>query len=184
LVGDLYLLRERRTVENELLLLGAAIEALFGTVGVERIESQLRLLGSPGQAPLPFPEHLTAHPRNFMTFDMTLVPGLRPGRSASKALIDNWGLNRDEDAAQVIAQAVDGAAVDCTIIKTELLDALRADAERYRAIVNRCTVVVPPEWMPMTSEGILPCRSLIGDEIDAAIDKARSAISALPESSG
>ena len=105
LVGDLYLLRGRRTVENELLLLGAAVQDLFGTMGVERIESQLMMLGSPARAPLPFAEHLTAHPRNFMTFDMALVAGLKPARSASKALIDNWSSNREEDAAQVIAQA-------------------------------------------------------------------------------
>jgi ribosomal protein S18 acetylase RimI-like enzyme len=105
LVGDLYLLRGRRTVENEHLLLGAAIEDLFSTTGVERIESQLMMLGSPGRAPLPCADRLTAHPRVYMTLDAALVPGLKPARSASKALIDNWSSNRDEDAAQVIAQA-------------------------------------------------------------------------------
>ena len=116
LVGDLYLLRGHRTVENELLLLGAAVEDLFDTIGVKRIESQLMMLGSPGRAALPLPEQLTAHTRNFMTLDLALVPGLRPARSAAKALIDNWSANRDEDAAQVIAQAyeqhVDGDVND------------------------------------------------------------------------
>ena len=97
LVGDLYLLRGHRTVENELLLLGAAVEDLFDTIGVKRIESQLMMLGSPGRAALPLPEQLTAHTRNFMTLDLALVPGLRPARSAAKALIDNWSANRDED---------------------------------------------------------------------------------------
>jgi ribosomal protein S18 acetylase RimI-like enzyme len=105
LVGDLYLLRGRRTAENELLLLRAATEDLFGTLGVERIESQLMMLSAPGSYPLPFAEHLTAHRRIFMTFDMALLAGLRPGRSASKALIDNWSSDRTVDAAQVIAQA-------------------------------------------------------------------------------
>ena len=107
LVGDLYVLRGRRTAENELLLLGAATGDLFGTLGVERIESQLMMLRSPASSPLPFADCVSAHQRNFMTFDMALLPGLKPGRSASKALIDNWSLDRVADAAQVIAQAYD-----------------------------------------------------------------------------
>jgi ribosomal protein S18 acetylase RimI-like enzyme len=92
---------------RELLLLDASVKALFGTRGVERIESQLMMLPPHGGSSLPFAEYLTAHRRIFMTFDMALVPGLRPGRAASKALIDNWSSDRAEDAAQVIAQAYD-----------------------------------------------------------------------------
>jgi ribosomal protein S18 acetylase RimI-like enzyme len=143
LVGDLYLLRGRRTVENELLLLGAAVEGLFGTMGVERVESQLMLLGSPGSAPLPFAERLTAHPRNFMTLDLALVPGLRPARSASRALIDNWSSNRDEDAAQVIAQAY------AQHIDSDVNDQYRSAAGARRFIHNivqypGCGTFYPP----------------------------------------
>ncbi len=143
LVGDLYLLRGRRTVENELLLLGAAIEGLFGTLGVERIESQLMMLCSPGRALLPFAEQLTAHRRNFMTLDMALMPGLRPGRSASKVLIDNWSSNRDEDAAQVIAQAYEQH------IDSDVNDQYRSVAGARRFINNivqypGCGAFYPP----------------------------------------
>jgi ribosomal protein S18 acetylase RimI-like enzyme len=143
LVGDLYLLRERRTAENELLLLGAAVRDLFGTMGVERIESQLMMLGSLARTPLPFAERLTAHPRNFMTFDMALVAGLKPARSASKALIDNWSSNREEDAAQVIAQAYERA------IDSEVNDQYRSAAGARRFIDNivqypGCGTFYPP----------------------------------------
>jgi ribosomal protein S18 acetylase RimI-like enzyme len=143
LIGDLYLLRGRRTVENELLLLGAAVEDLFNTVGVERIESQLMMLCSPGRALLPFAGRLSVHPRVFMTIDMALASGLKPGRSASKALIDTWRSSRDEDAAQVIAQAYERH------IDSDVNDQYRS-ASGARRFVNNivqypgCGVFYPP----------------------------------------
>lgn len=143
LVGDLYLLRESSTVKNELLLLGAAVKDLFGTRGVERIESQLMMLLPPDGSPLPFSEYLTAHRRIFMTFDMALVPGLRPGRSASRALIDNWSLDRVEDAAHVISQAYDRH------IDSEVNDQYRSAGGARRFINNivqypGCGTFYPP----------------------------------------
>jgi Acetyltransferases len=143
LVGDLYLLRESRTVKNELLLLGAAVKDLFGTRGVERIESQLMMLLPPDGSPLPFSEYFTAHRRIFMTFDMALVPGQRPGRSASRALIDNWSLDRVEDAAHVIAQAYDRH------IDSEVNDQYRSAGGARRFINNivqypGCGTFYPP----------------------------------------
>src|ERR1700722_18197528 len=47
LIGDLYVMREHRTVEMEDVLLRAVLDAIWRSPGVRRVESQLMMLSSP-----------------------------------------------------------------------------------------------------------------------------------------
>jgi ribosomal protein S18 acetylase RimI-like enzyme len=108
LIGDLYLSGQHQSEENEVRLLGAALEELFTTWGVERVESQLMMLRSPRRLPLPFAERLEIHPREFMALPMSRAAALKPGPAAREALIETWSPRRHDEAAQVIAQAYTG----------------------------------------------------------------------------
>src|SRR6202035_3530646 len=66
LIGDLYVMREFVSVENEELLLGTVVEALIKTPFVQRIESQLMMLRTARQMTLPRRPNLRGHVRNFM----------------------------------------------------------------------------------------------------------------------
>ena len=108
LIGDLYLLESHRSLENEVLLLAAALADLFRTMSVKRVESQLMLLRSSAPRFLPINDILRVHPRHYMMIDSTRALALKPGRAAHKALIENWSARRQDEAAHVIAAAYHG----------------------------------------------------------------------------
>ncbi len=58
LIGDLYVAEDHRTTENEARLLAASLDEMFRSRGLRRVESQLMMLRSPDQYPLPHPEFL------------------------------------------------------------------------------------------------------------------------------
>src|SRR5438270_9564518 len=53
LIGDLYVLKEFATVENESLLLNSVLDTILRTPLVKRIESQLMMLRTAARIPLP-----------------------------------------------------------------------------------------------------------------------------------
>ena len=106
LIGDLYVRRARQSIENENLLLTTMLEELFRTPYIRRVESQLMLLQSPLDRPAPMPEVRESFRRHFMEIDLEQAAGLpeRPG-----ALVyTNWDERRQEEAAQLIAEAYRG----------------------------------------------------------------------------
>jgi ribosomal protein S18 acetylase RimI-like enzyme len=108
LIGDLYIRAPYRTPANETLLMSAALDELFGRMGVTRIEAQLMMLGAWPGLPLPRREWLRIYPRHFMAIPLDGVAGMRPGRAARQALIEGWDARRTDEAAQVIALAYRG----------------------------------------------------------------------------
>lgn len=107
LIGDLYVRRAYRTVENENLLLGAIVEALLRMPQVSRIESQLMMLESPLARPLPMQHRVRVFHRHFM--EARLQPGLAlRERDLPGIRIQPWEDRRQEDSAQVIADAYQG----------------------------------------------------------------------------
>jgi ribosomal protein S18 acetylase RimI-like enzyme len=108
LIGDLYLMEENHTIENENRLLAAVLENLTRTPYLERVESQLMMLRPVVGRPLPGSEFLTIHQRNFMVIDASRVVGLRPGAARSRVLLEKWREQRHEAAAQLIAAAYRG----------------------------------------------------------------------------
>jgi ribosomal protein S18 acetylase RimI-like enzyme len=105
LIGDLYIREDRRTAAEEVRLLQAVLAELLAALHVERVESQLMLLGWHARQALPFAELVQVYARNFMAIEADRIPGLNPGRAARKVLIENWSAGRQEEAAHVIAQA-------------------------------------------------------------------------------
>jgi len=108
LIGDLYVLRQFASVENEHLLLEAALEALVTTPFVHRVECQLMILGSCFDRQLPRPSVARRHRRVFMTLDLARVAALPPGRAADLVRIEEWSERVQEDAAAVIARSYEG----------------------------------------------------------------------------
>ncbi|MBX9603767.1 MAG: GNAT family N-acetyltransferase [Bryobacteraceae bacterium] len=107
LIGDLYVRRAYRTVENENLLLSAIVEALLRLPQVSRIESQLMMLESPLARPLPMQHRARVFHRHFM--EARLQPGLvLPERELPDLRIQPWEDRRQEDSAEVIADAYQG----------------------------------------------------------------------------
>jgi ribosomal protein S18 acetylase RimI-like enzyme len=107
LVGDLYLRNEFAGVRNENLLLGAVLASLRHNPQIRRVESQLMMLRQAPDRPFPMPAHAQAHAREFMVMDLggagTLAPAAVP-----VIAFEPWSDRRQEDAAQLIAEAYAG----------------------------------------------------------------------------
>lgn len=130
LVGDLYVLEEYRTVENENRLLGAVVDNLMRTPRVRRIESQLMLLELPFARPLPRREFLSIHTRNYMAIETSRLAALKPGPAANKIALEKWSEHRREEAAEVIAMAYEGH------IDSAINDQYRSAAGARRFLTN------------------------------------------------
>ena len=70
LMGDLYVMREHRTIERENLLLSSALHSIVAHPHVTRIESQLMMLEFSSSRAVPGAAHLSAFDRNFMRIDL------------------------------------------------------------------------------------------------------------------
>jgi ribosomal protein S18 acetylase RimI-like enzyme len=114
LIGDLFLLREFSSVENEDLLLGAVLQALLNTPYMLRVEAQLLMMHGPFERPMPFSRYLRVHPRNFMIADLQDTAGLPEGIATRTHSFERWQESRQDDAARLIARAYEGH-VDGTI---------------------------------------------------------------------
>jgi len=108
LVGDLFVMRAHRSVQNENLLLEASLEALASMPQVHRVEAQLMLLSAPFARHMPRVETLRVHERNFMAVDLTAPLRLIPGPAADGLRIVEWSRGVEDDAARLIAAAYEG----------------------------------------------------------------------------
>jgi len=107
LLGDLYVMREHRTVERENLLLSSALHSIVSHPQVTRIESQLMMLEFSSSRAVPAAGHLSAFDRNFMRLDLRRA-ALAEGRLRRAITIDRWTDQHQEPAAQLIATAYQG----------------------------------------------------------------------------
>lgn len=107
LIGDLYMLREHRTVLNENVLLQAALDAIWLTPGVRRVEAQLMMLSSPLDRAIPYQNRSQCHPRYFMEAPLGPAVHLPPKRQPGIS-IARWAPSRHDDTARLIANAYQG----------------------------------------------------------------------------
>jgi ribosomal protein S18 acetylase RimI-like enzyme len=114
LIGDLFLVREYATVDNEDLLLAAVLQALLNTPYMLRVEAQILMMHGPFERAMPFSRYLHVHPRNFMIADLSDVAKLPPGRANQTHSFEPWQESRQDEAAKLIARAYEGH-VDGTI---------------------------------------------------------------------
>jgi ribosomal protein S18 acetylase RimI-like enzyme len=130
LVGDLYVRRIHRTVENENRLLMAVLEGLVTGSQVRRIESQLMMIVPDASRPIPASDFLSTYERNFMLLDFDATP-LLPDRPARHRIhVEGWSDHHQEGAAELIAASYAGH------IDSRINDQYRSIAGARRFLYN------------------------------------------------
>jgi ribosomal protein S18 acetylase RimI-like enzyme len=107
LMGDLYVMREQRTIERENLLLASALHSIVAQPHVTRIESQLMMLEFSTSRTVPGATHLISFDRNFMRIDLRRAV-LPEGRLRRAVSIDRWTDQQEDATAHLIAAAYQG----------------------------------------------------------------------------
>jgi len=107
LMGDLYVMREHRSIERENLLLDAALRATLMHPQIVRVESQLMMLEFASTRPVPYSPYLSTFDRNFMRIDLRRA-ALSEGRIGVPVYIDHWTDQHQESTAQLIAASYNG----------------------------------------------------------------------------
>ncbi|HUK90695.1 MAG TPA: GNAT family N-acetyltransferase [Blastocatellia bacterium] len=130
LIGDLYVMQEFGTLENETALLAAIVERLIGTPFVKRIESQLMMLRSGPALPVPQRRYMHSYIRNFMEIDPLTPDRLSPHSTTPAVIIDGWTERRQDEAGVLIADAYRGH------IDSEINDQYRSPAGARRFLLN------------------------------------------------
>jgi ribosomal protein S18 acetylase RimI-like enzyme len=130
LIGDLYVMEEFATLENESILLTAILDNLLKTPFVQRVESQLMMLRNGARMAMPHRRHLRAHTRNFMELSLDGVDRLPAGKASSHIVIDSWTERKQDEAASLIAGAYQGH------VDSEINDQYRSPAGARRFLLN------------------------------------------------
>lgn len=107
LIGDLFVVREHRSIANENALLRAVLDAMWRTPGVRRVESQLMMVSSPLERSMPQPNWFRCYPRLFMEADLASAVKLPERKPATIAILP-WNEQRQDDTARLIGQAYQG----------------------------------------------------------------------------
>ena len=157
LICDLYVMEQFRSAENENRLLAAVLEALFETPYLRRVESQLMLLSPMDQRLLPSARYLRTFERQFMTFDLSRLPSLKPKAPRSSVVFDQWTERRQDDTAQAIAAAYRGH------IDSQINDQYRSPGGARRFLHNiihypGCgSFFAPASWVAIQRSTGCPC---------------------------
>lgn len=127
LIGDFYVRETLRTNENEYRLMEAVLDSMWKTP-VRRVESQLMMLGSYGNRPMPFPRWFRQYPRQFL--EAPLSQGGGDSREPFKVSIAPWSNQLAEDAARLIASSYQGH------VDAQINDQYRSPSGALRFLVN------------------------------------------------
>jgi len=107
LMGDLYVMRENRSIGSENLLLAASLQSIVSHPQITRIESQLMMLEFASSRAVPGAANLSTFDRNFMRIDLRRA-GLPEGRLRRAISIDRWTDQHQDASAHLIAEAYRG----------------------------------------------------------------------------
>jgi len=107
LLGDLYILRTMRTQEREDLILRSALDEIFSTPHVTRIEGQLLMLSYAPDRVLPRAGETRQFCRNLMRADLKKAD-LGEGNVRRPFYMENWPDRYSDAAAALIAEAYAG----------------------------------------------------------------------------
>jgi ribosomal protein S18 acetylase RimI-like enzyme len=129
LIGDLYVRNAFRSIERENQLLEWALAAIIASPAVARVESQLMMLESAPDRPVPYPEYVNAYARNFMRIDLRHSP-LSPGHVRLPMYVEKWSDHYQDSAAQLIAAAYAGH------VDSRINDQYRSPAGARRFLYN------------------------------------------------
>ncbi len=104
LIGDLYVSARERTPEREAALIEAALDAMWSTPGVRRVESQLLMFGRAEGRSLPYAAWSSSYPRWFMRLRTSGVAEL-PARDVQGVEIIPWLEAYTDDSARLVTRA-------------------------------------------------------------------------------
>jgi ribosomal protein S18 acetylase RimI-like enzyme len=107
LIGDLFVMERYRTWDREDRLLTAEIDALRLEERVKRVESQLMMLSSPLDRPLPYPHLVNVFDRTFMV-RVAGTPALQASPHEGRVLLEAWRDERAPEVAELIGHAYHG----------------------------------------------------------------------------
>jgi ribosomal protein S18 acetylase RimI-like enzyme len=130
LIGDLYVMKDFVTPENEAVLLEAVVDRLIATAFVKRIESQLMMLRNGPAIRLPQRQYVRGYLRNFMEVDLAQAAQLPERKIPQSVLIDGWTERKQDDAAGLIVSAYQGH------IDSQINDQYRSPAGARRFLLN------------------------------------------------
>ena len=130
LIGDLYVLKDYLSVENEERLLNAVVDGLMKTPLIRRIESQLMMLRTGPAIALPQSKYVRMFVRNFMEIEGDMARRLPEKRPSQPVLFDSWSERKQDEAATLIASAYQGH------IDSEINDQYRSPAGARRFLMN------------------------------------------------
>ena len=130
LIGDLYVMKEFATPDNEERLFTTVVDSLVKSSSVRRIESQLMMLRNGAVMNLPQRRYLRVHGRNFMQLELSRATKLPEARPARPVWIEGWTERRQDDAAALIVSAYQGH------IDSQINDQYRSPAGARRFLLN------------------------------------------------
>src|SRR5581483_120224 len=130
LIGDLYVMKNYLSPENEELLLAAVVQGLMKTPLIRRIESQLMMLRSGARVRLPEPKYLRTFLRNFMEIERATAARLPQRPPAQPVWFDGWSERKQDEAATLIASAYQGH------IDSDINDQYRSPEGARRFLMN------------------------------------------------
>ncbi len=169
LLGDVYVMAKSRTPERENALLEAALEALWRSPGMERIEAQLLLFGtargnSPSPRQMPYSSSLHVYPRLYLEIPVDAASRLAI-RDTPGVTITPWTEARQDDSVRLVAAAYRGH------IDSDINDQYRSPAGARRFLSNiiqypGCgTFFAPASYMALSERNLcgISLASLVGE---------------------
>jgi ribosomal protein S18 acetylase RimI-like enzyme len=130
LIGDLYVMKDYLSVENEERLLRAVVQGLMKTPLIKRIESQLMMLRTGPKIALPEPKYVRTFVRNFMEIEGEAAARLPEGHPSQPVWFESWSERKQDEAATLIAAAYQGH------IDSEINDQYRSPGGARRFLMN------------------------------------------------
>lgn len=157
LIGDLYVLKQHRNWDSEDVLFRAALQAMWQTPGVNRIESQLLMLSDSAKRRVPYSNWFQSFPRLFLEVPSTAP---LPARQLSTSIkIIPWTEPWQEATGRLIAGAYQHH------IDSRINDQYRSATGARRFLTNivqypGCGTFFAPASFASTSAGALCGASL------------------------
>ncbi len=127
LIGDLYVMKRHRSLENENALIQSTVEAMWQTPGVNRIESQLLMLADVPNRRLPNPAWFRSFPRLFLEAPLSTLP--RRDLPSTLAVVP-WIETYQEATGRLIVNAYRGH------IDSQINDQYRSATGARRFLIN------------------------------------------------
>jgi len=129
LIGDLYVASRERTPEREAALIEGALDAMWSSPGVRRVEAQLLMFGSASGRNLPYSTWARTYPRRFMRIPTAGLAQLEPHLLPDMEVIP-WTEAYQDESARLVTAAYEGH------IDSDINDQYRSVAGARRFLHN------------------------------------------------